>query len=147
MPVVEHLKQHKLLLDTHTCIWLMIGEERLSTVFLRAVEKSIKHSQIYISAISVWEVGMLVEKKRLELEMDVLDWVEQALDGPGTSLLPISPRIAIGSTRLPEGVHGDPADRILIATAHEHNAVLITHDEKILGYGKSHFVNVHDPCK
>ena len=60
--------------------------------------------------------------------------------------MPITPRIAIQSTRLPENAHGDPADKILIATAHECNAVLVTHDQKILEYGKGRFIYVYDPC-
>jgi PIN domain nuclease of toxin-antitoxin system len=59
--------------------------------------------------------------------------------------MPITPRIAIQSTRLPGAIHGDPADRILVATAHECNSVLVTCDEKLLAYGKDKFVNVHDP--
>ena len=87
---------------------------------------------------------MLVEKRRIGLEMDCLDWVEEAL-GNGINLLPLTPRIAIQSTRLPENSHGDPADRILIATAHEYHAILVTHDQKLLNYGKNKFIDVYDP--
>lgn len=145
MPINKSLKQHKLLLDTHVWIWLMVGDLRLSNSFRRAIEK--KNISILISAISIWEIGMLVERKRIQLEIDCLDWVEQALSIPNIDLADITPRIAISSTRLPEDPHGDPADRILIATAHEHNAVLVTHDQKILDYGKGKFISVYDPCK
>ena len=145
MPIYKQLKQHKLLLDTHVWFWLMNGDEKLGRPFKDAVKRNIETESILISAISIWELGMLVEKKRIELEMDCLDWVEQALDSRGINLAPITPRIAIQSTRLPENIHGDPADKILIATAHEYNAVLVTHDQKILEYGKGRFVNVHDP--
>ena len=63
----------------------------------------------------------------------------------GFKLVPLSPKIAIESTRLPEQFHGDPADRILIATAREENAVLITYDTKLLIYGHDRFFSVHDP--
>lgn len=147
MPIYKQLKQHKLLLDTHVWFWLMVGDEKLSKSFRDGVEKNIENESILISAISIWELGILVEKKRIELEMDCLDWIEQALENRGMNLVPITPKIAIQSTRLPENVHGDPADKILIATAHEYNAVLVTHDQKILDYGKGRFVYVYDPCK
>lgn len=144
MPVYKSLKKHKLLLDTHVWIWLMLGDERLNQSFRLAIEQY--KERILISAISVWELGMLVERKRIELEIDCLDWVEQALSNSNIELIPLTPRIAIQSTRLPEIPHGDPADRILISTAHECNAVLVTHDQKILNYGKSKFIGVYDPC-
>jgi PIN domain nuclease of toxin-antitoxin system len=147
MPIYKHLKKHKLLLDTHVWVWLMTADEKLSTSFKNIIERNSEKESILISAITIWELGMLVEKKRIELEMDCLDWVEQALESPGIDLVPITPRIAIQSTRLPENVHGDPADKILIATAHEYNAVFVTHDQKILEYGKGKFINVYDPCK
>lgn len=146
MPVYKSLKKHKLLLDTHVWIWLMLGDERLNLSFRHTVEQYKDKELILISAISVWELGMLVERKRIQLEIDCLDWVEQALASSNVNLIPLTPRIAIQSTRLPELSHGDPADRILIATAHEQNAVLITHDQKILDYGKSKFIGVYDPC-
>lgn len=146
MPVHKSLKQHKLLLDTHVWIWLMLGHKMISSSFKRIMEQHKGEEFIFISAISIWELGMLVERKRIELEMDCLDWVEQALSKQGINLLPLTPRIAIQSTRLPEMHHDDPADRILIATAFDHNAVLVTHDQKILDYGKNKFIGVYDPC-
>lgn len=146
MPVHKHLKQHKLLLDTHVWIWLMIGDKRINQSFKNMVAQSAEKEHLFLSPISLWELGMLVEHKRIELEIDCLDWVEQALEGSDITLLPITPQIAIESTRLPENPHGDPADRILIATAHEHGAILVTHDQKIMSYGKGKFIGVYDPC-
>ena len=60
---------------------------------------------------------------------------------------PISSRIAIHSSRLPGEIHANPADRILIATAYENNAVLVTYDDKILAYGEDRFIGVHNPRK
>ncbi len=145
MPISKAIKQHKLVLDTHVWIWLMMGSSQLSRSFQEAIKQSQKHHGILVSIISVWEVGMLAEKKRIQLDMDPLDWVFQALDFSGMRLVQISPKIAIQSTRLPGAVHGDPADRILVATAHEENAVLVTCDEKLLRYGEDKFVSVYDP--
>ncbi|HNA62186.1 MAG TPA: type II toxin-antitoxin system VapC family toxin [Rhabdochlamydiaceae bacterium] len=147
MPIIKNLKQHKLLLDTHVWLWIMIGNSDLTANFRKAFAHSQKNQGVLISPISIWEIGMLVEKNRIQIDMDVQEWVDQALDIPGVKLSPITSRIAIQSSRLPGIVHGDPADRLLIATAHEENAVLTTCDEKLLKYGADKFVNVHDPSK
>lgn len=145
MPRISILKHHKVLLDTHVWLWLMTGASELSSSFRKAVDRCCSYEGVLISAISVWEVGMLVEKKRIELDRDCLEWVEEALEKSGVKLLPISPRIAIQSSRLPGDVHGDPADRLLIATAYEHNAVLVTCDRKLLEYGQGRYISVHNP--
>lgn len=147
MSVVKKLEKHKLLLDTHIWIYLMEGDEKLSSSFIKNLDEHLDEGRILISAISIWEVGMLEEKKKITLKMDCLDWVEQSLDSPQIEVAPISPGIAIHSSRLPGEIHGDPADRILVATAYENNAVLVTHDDKILSYGKDRFIGVHDPRK
>ncbi len=147
MPIIKSLKQNKIVLDTHIWIWVMMGSSELTLSFRKAFDHSLKLHGVLISPISIWEIGMLVEKKRIQLDMDVQDWIDQALDVPGIKLSPISPRIAIQSTRLPGIIHGDPADRILVATAHEENAVLVTCDEKLFNYGSDKFVNVHNPNK
>ena len=101
MPVHKSLRQHKLLLDTHVWIWLMLGDEKLSVSFRHTVEHFKEKELMFVSAISIWELGMLVERKKIGLEIDCLDWVEEAL-GNGINLLNLTPRIAIQSTRLPE---------------------------------------------
>lgn len=146
MLTYKQLKKHKLLLDTHIWIWLMLGDEKIKSSFKNHVENQIENENILISPISIWEVGMLVEKKKIEIQMDCLDWIEQALYTTGIVLAPITPRIAIQSTRLPGTIHSDPADRILIATSYENNAVLVTHDQKLIKYGEEKFISVHDPC-
>jgi len=145
MPIVEKLEKHKLVFDTHVLLWHMGGHTMLSPRFRTACQHIQKETPILVSPITIWEISLLVEKKRLHLEMDCLDWFEQALLDPGFQLAPITPSIAVLSTRLPGSLHGDPADRLQIATTFEHHAVLVTCDEKILEYGQNHFINVHDP--
>lgn len=147
MPLLKKLQQHKILLDTHVWLWAMLGNPNLKKDFITALEKIGQSQGILISSMSIWEIGMLVEKKRIEIEMDVFDWINQALDNPGIQLANITPRIAIQSTRLPGEIHGDPVDRLLIATAFEENAVLVTCDQKILDYGKGKFISVFNPTK
>ena len=131
-----------LLLDTHVWLWLVGGAEPLKRTVLSAVEGAARRGRIRVSAISVWEVAMLEAKGRIRLAKDCLAWVQEALAAPGTSLVPLTPEIAVESSRLPGDFHGDPADRILIATARLLDATLLTRDERILTYGKGKHVSV-----
>ena len=131
-----------LLLDTHVWLWLVGGAEPLKRPVLSAVEGAARRGRIRVSAISVWEVAMLEAKGRIRLAKDCLAWVREALAAPGTSLVPLTPEIAVESSRLPGEFHGDPADRILVATARLLGATLLTRDERILAYGKGKLVSV-----
>jgi len=123
-----------LLLDTHVWIWLVNGDEQLSAGIRSAIDEAASHDRVWVSAISMWEVGMLEAKGRLRLTRDCLAWVREALAKPGLTLVPLSPSVAVGSSRLPGEFHGDPADRILVATARELRATLVTSDGPILRY-------------
>jgi len=79
---------------------------------------------------------MLEAKGRISLSRPVDDWVQAALHAPGVRLLPLSPEIAIGSTRLPGVPRGDPVDRILMASARHLGGQLATCDREILNYSK-----------
>lgn len=147
MPILKQIKKHKLLLDTHIWIWAMVDSAKLVPSFKKTFEKALESDGILISSMSVWELGMLVEKKQVSIDMDALDWTEQALEISGVQLCPITPRTAIHSSRLIGEVHGDPVDRLLIATASEENAVLVTCDKKILKYAKGKFISAYNPCK
>lgn len=130
-----------ILLDTHIWIWLVTGNEMMKKVF-NHIEEGAKKSRLRISAISVLEVGMLEAKGRISFSMDCFEWVKQALSCPGLSVVPLTPEISISSSRLPGIFHGDPADRIIVATARNIGASLITKDEKIIQYGKEGFLNI-----
>lgn len=147
MPILKNLKQHRVLLDTHVFVWIMNDKPLLTKEFKKSFEFVFKKHGALLSPMSVWEIGMLVDKKRIDLDMDVLEWVNRALELSGMFLCPITPRIAILSSRLPGEIHFDPVDRLLIATAHEENAVLVTCDKKILRYGEGKFISVLDPSK
>jgi len=129
------------LLDTHVWVWLMLGDNRLGSVNRRMLEKAVPDGHLRVSIISVWEVAMLEAKGRLTLAGDCASWVREALAAPGLRLAELTPPIAIASTRLPGVFHGDPADRILIATARESEATLLTADQAILQYGSAGYVH------
>jgi len=145
MPLVSELKQHKLLLDTHVWIWLASGNSILSPATRKAIDRAKDQEHLLISPISVWEISMLVERKRIVLDRDLADWLNQWIESPGILTAEFSFQVALLSNRLPGNLHGDPADRILIATAYHENAVLVTADEKILAYGKDSFISVYNP--
>lgn len=123
------------LLDTHAWVWLLNGDPKLNPKAVKAIERSLSEEAVLLSAISPWEVAMLVSKGRLTLDRDVGEWVGTAVSIPGIRLEPISPEIAVASTRLPGNIHPDPADRLIAATARHLGALLITDDQLLLDYG------------
>lgn len=132
---------NSLLLDTHVWIWLNEGSPELKSKIINIIDKVTNEGQIYIAAISVWEIATLAQKKRISLKMPIEEWVNQALALPGVELLPLQPSIAIESTQLPENFHGDPADRIIVATARIHRLILCTRDARILEYSSNGLVD------
>jgi len=129
-----------LLLDTHVLIWLVFGELMLGPHAKKAIQEAAFGGRALVSAITPWEIGVLVSKGRIDLRRDTLEWMRSALELPGFRFAEMSPEISIASTRLPWEMHADPADRILVATARHLGAVLVTADQKLLAdAGKKHF--------
>jgi PIN domain nuclease of toxin-antitoxin system len=116
-----------LLLDTHYWIWMQLGEARHFTErMLRAVRQAAATGRLLVSVISAWELGMLEAKGRILLKPSCEEWVREALATPGLALAPLTPEIALESSRLPGPFHGDPADRIIVATAKRMGARSLT---------------------
>ena len=120
-----------IVLDTATWIWRASDPKRLTTSARRAIDQA---ERALVSAISVWEVAMLVAKRRIQLDRRVEQWVDIALALPGIQLAPLEPAIAVRSTKLPGEFHPDPADRIIVATALENAVPIITPDDRIRSY-------------
>ena len=127
----------QLLLDTHVLIWLLLDTERISEFVYQQIQIAADENRIVISAITPWEIALLVSKKKITLQEDVQLWIDKALALPGIRLYPLTPAIAVASTRLPWEMHPDPADRILAATALYLKATLVTADETLLRYAAS----------
>jgi PIN domain nuclease of toxin-antitoxin system len=131
-----------LLLDTHYWIWLQFGvRDHLTATVLKAIDQAAANGTLLLSVISVWELGMLESKGRIQLDIPCEQWVRDALAMPGLSLAPLTPEIALASSRLPQPFHGDPSDRIIVATARTMGVRLATRDSKILEYGRKHHVS------
>ena len=130
-----------ILLDTHTWIWLFGGLQELSQTTIDRINKAGKQGKVFISAISVWELSMLVAKNRITLSKPINQWIEESFSQPGVNLALLTPKIAIESSFLPGDFHGDPADRIIVATARIENLILLTRDKKILSYGEEKYLH------
>ena len=123
-----------IVLDTHALVWWIAGDARLSRKAASAIRKELSGGCVSIAAISAWEIGMLVAKGRLALGMNVDEWLETVQAIPGVAVLPLTARVALDSTRLPGTFHGDPADRMIVATARAENSPLATADQRIRAY-------------
>lgn len=119
-----------ILLDTHVLIWLDEGSPRLGGEARRRIDEALAEEALAVSAISFWEVAMLRAKGRITLDMEVTRWRVELL-AAGLIELPVGGGVGIAAAEL-SSFHGDPADRLIVATAVEESAVLVTADERIL---------------
>jgi PIN domain nuclease of toxin-antitoxin system len=117
----------KLLLDTHIWIWSQAAPDKLSARVRRALQK--EENEVWLSPVSIWELILLVEKRRLALEGDLIGWVRKAT--APLKEAPLTSDIVAETTRfrLP---HSDPADRFLVATARSLGLTLVTADTQLL---------------
>jgi PIN domain nuclease of toxin-antitoxin system len=122
-------------LDTHAWVWWVADPGRLPPAVRRHIAGVLERgAPLHVSAISAWEVAMLVQRRRLELTMDVAAWVARCEAAPELAFVPVDNRIALRSVSLPDFPHGDPADRIIVATALDLDAALVTGDRRLRGY-------------
>ena len=124
----------KYLLDTHAWVWWNMRPECLSRKVKRLVADESRYEELLLSVISVWEFCKLLEKGRLGISCDPEQWIATALAMRKLRLVSLSPRIAYRSTVLPQPFSSDPGDQIIVATAREENAAIITKDEAIRRY-------------
>jgi PIN domain nuclease of toxin-antitoxin system len=125
------------LLDTHILVWWRTAPERLSAAQNRALLELEKRGQpAGISAITLWELAMMVARGRQEINVPLDYWLEEIENHPMLEVLPISATVAAESVRLTDGFHKDPADQIIVATARCHSLHLLTADERIRSWGK-----------
>lgn len=117
-----------ILLDTHVLVWLAGSRERLSA----AAEEAISGQELAISITSVQEIAYLVARGRLAMDRPVETWIGDALNVHEVRALPPTVSAALRAGSLdPVEFHGDPVDRLIYATAVEHDAQLISADERL----------------
>lgn len=117
-----------ILLDTHVWIWWLTASPSLKRTERDALDTAAEAGELGLSAISMWEAQMLHAKQRLELPLPFADWLGRATDAQVLSILPLDSEAIIALNRLPASFHGDPADRLIVATARAHDLPLATHD-------------------
>ena len=120
------------LLDTHALIWVVEGSKRLGRRVSRLADEALVSDQLGVSSISFWEMAMLVSRGRIAVDPSVDQWRLRVL-GLGVQEIPLTGDIGIAAVRLTD-LHGDPADRIIVATSVAASATLVTADDRILGW-------------
>lgn len=123
-----------IVLDTHTLIWWVTNDVALSKKAKTAIERERAGGEIIVSAISAWEIAMLVERETIVFTMDVEKWLATVQQIPGVKFAPVDIEISVKSVQLPGEFHKDPADRLIVATARKFAAPLVTKDLKIRAY-------------
>ncbi len=123
-----------LILDTHVLIWLDEGNPRLGVKALQTIDRALAEEKLAVATISFWEVGMLIKKEQLEIKMEMDAWRMDLLKS-GLKEIPLDGATALFAARL-ENFHGDPADRMIVATALRNSAILVTADKRILSWEK-----------
>ena len=120
-----------LLLDTQALIWSRFGDPRLGGKARARIERAVLEGEAAVSAMTFWEVAMLIGKGRLRLLTDIHSW-RAALLRDGLNEIPVDGEIGIRANRIAD-FHADPADRIIVATALEGHE-LVTSDGRILDW-------------
>jgi PIN domain nuclease of toxin-antitoxin system len=130
-----------ILLDTCALIWVM-NRDPLLPAALRAIERAARAGELYLSPVSAWEIGALVGRGRLKLDVSAESYVDRIFTRAGVQIAALTPEIAVRSSSLPGDFHGDPADRMLVATAMVMGLRLMTRDRRILDYGAQGHLSV-----
>jgi PIN domain nuclease of toxin-antitoxin system len=122
-----------IVLDTHALIWWVNGDSKLSARARKVIESemTVDGGKILVSAITAWEIAMLVNKNRLVLTMDLIEWLDTVRSIDAVQFVPIDNEVAVQSVQLPGDFHPDPADRMITALARHYSAMLVTSDDKI----------------
>jgi PIN domain nuclease of toxin-antitoxin system len=128
---------NKLLLDTHILLWSLLEPERLSDKVTRELEN--RANEIWISPITTWEIIILAEKGRVELNDEPVAWMQNVLNSMPFKQAAVNHEVAMQS-RLIKLPHQDPADRFIAASAAVYDLILVTADQYLIKAAKSYSV-------
>lgn len=121
-----------IILDTCTLIFDALTPKKLTTLVKKTITSAEEKKQLFCCGISLWEIAMLIQKKRITVNVDAEKFLKLTLQARQIQVLPISLEIAALSANATTCNHLDPADRIIVATTIHHNAKLVTCDKKLL---------------
>ena len=119
------------LLDTRLWLWWLLDSPQLAEQERQAIDQSAQARQLRLAAISLWEAQMLQAKGRLQLDRPFENWLRRAAAADVITVLPLDCEVVICVNSLPADFHGDPADRLIVATALAHGLPLATFDSTI----------------
>ncbi len=122
-----------IVLDTHALVWWVVRDRRLSAPALRAIKAAVKAGGVFASAISVMEIATAARRGRLTLGVPFDQWLADLRSLPELQFEPVTAEIAALAGSFDGAMHGDPADRIIAATARMLGARLVTADERLRG--------------
>lgn len=120
-----------IVLDTHVIIWDALASDNLSAAAREAIVQANQADGLIICDISLWEIAMLLQKGRLQVDIDCVTFINLLLQANKTIVQSISPQIATLAAQFPEQINKDPADRLIAATTVTENATLITADRNL----------------
>jgi PIN domain nuclease of toxin-antitoxin system len=120
-----------LLLDTHFWIWWLTPRSPLKPAERNALDAAAEAGGVCLAAISLWEAQLLHSKQRLELPLPFSDWLTRATESRILTVLPLDRDVVVALDALPPNFPGDPADRLIVATARTHSIPLATRDRAI----------------
>ena len=124
-----------IVLDTHAWVWWVSDPSQLSAAAVETLDRVVAEGgPVYVSSISAWEVAMLAQRGRLQLSLDVEDWIAHSESAPMIEFVPVTNHLAVRSVTLPGTLHGDSADRLIVATARYLGVPLVTRDHKLREY-------------
>jgi PIN domain nuclease of toxin-antitoxin system len=119
-----------IVLDTHALVFDALTPSRLSARARKAIDLAFTTRELACCDISLWEITMLIARGRLDPGMDARQFLDDLLAARRISVLSITPEIAVQS-QSHEFSHGDPADRLIAATALSYRAPLVTSDSRL----------------
>lgn len=132
-----------ILLDTHALLWLIADDPQLGPEARDVIEEASTADLLFLSPISLWEIALKSSRSKLDLGLPLRPWIRRTLELTRVRLMPISSETACSCAELPPEFHGDPADRLIAATARAEGMVLLTHDRHLLRLAKQGFFRAH----